>query len=196
MPLTKPEIRKILLKKRRTISLSERELAGKKAAHLFLNSPLFNLNQHFACYLALDDEFDCKPIIEIILASGKKCYLPILTEGKKLHFVPYHLGDVLRLNRYKIFEPVSSQIFPIKELDLVLVPFVGFDEEGNRLGRGGGYYDRTFSFLAAENRENPFLLGLGYELQQVNHLPKDELDVKLRGVLTEHRLIISNSAIL
>lgn len=132
--------------------------------------------------------------MKAILASGKKCYLPILIDDKKLQFASYQLGDVLQLNRYKILEPTSSSLFPVQKLDLVLVPLVGFDQEGNRLGRGGGYYDCTFSFLR-DKQCKPLLLGLGYEQQKIDPLPKNDLDVKLDGVLTEHRLIISNSAI-
>ena len=56
-----------------------------------------------------------------------------LTKEKKLQFAAYSSGDPLQLNRYRIFEPISSVIFPVEKLDLVLVPFVAFDEEGNRL---------------------------------------------------------------
>jgi len=107
-----------------------------------------------------------------------------------MEFAMYHDGDPLSLNRYQILEP-HSQPFLIEKLDIVLLPLVAFDEMGNRLGRGGGYYDRTF-FAHAQGK--PFLLGLGYEEQGTRQLPNDPWDVKLDGVLTEHRLILFNSA--
>jgi 5-formyltetrahydrofolate cyclo-ligase len=117
--------------------------------------------------------------------------LPVLskTKEKPLEFVLYRLGDKMRLNRYNILEPVDAQGISTEELDLVILPLVGFDERGNRLGMGGGYYDATFSFLLNRNRSKPFMLGLGYEDQRVDELPTDSWDIQLNGILTERRLI-------
>lgn len=171
-------------------------MAANAAAKIFLKSHLFQSYQHIACYASQADEFDCTPIIHAVWAAQKNCYLPILPEvtEKKLEFVPYHSGDSLRFNRYNIFEPVYSSYFPVEKLDIALVPLLGFDSNGSRLGRGGGYYDATFSYFLDKDIKKPFLLGLGYEAQKMTELPNDSWDVKLDGVLTEQGLIICNRA--
>lgn len=141
--------------------------------------------------MADKNEFDCAPIIKAIGQAQKKCYLPVVPETN-LQFVAYQEGEPLRLNQFKMLEPENLNYFPAEKLDLVLLPLVGFDLQGNRLGRGCAHYDRAFSFLLQQPRSQPFLLGVGYEVQEMNELPNDEWDVKLDGVLTEHRLIICN----
>lgn len=87
-------------------------------------------------------------------------------------------------------EPENTiEIFP-KNLDFVLVPLVGFDLRGHRLGMGGGCFDKTFAFLLEGSSSKPLLIGLGYECQEVADLPKEEWDVSLAGVLTERKFIL------
>jgi 5-formyltetrahydrofolate cyclo-ligase len=170
----------------------QRESFAISAAKILQSHVVFQSSQHIGCYLALEDEFDCTPIINTVFSQGKCCYLPLLTKDKKLEFAVYHAGDSLQLNQYHIYEPTVRHFFPVKNLELVLLPFVGIDKEGNRLGRGSGYYDKTFSFVKRSFKSKPFLLGIGYECQKTDHLPHDAWDVKLNGVLTEHSLILFN----
>ena len=89
-------------------------------------------------------------------------------------------------NRYAIFEPKlnCSQICPLPELDFLLMPLVAFDEQGNRLGMGGGYYDRTLAKHYAEKRAKPKLIGLAHDCQKVESLPIEAWDVPLQQILT------------
>lgn len=186
----KSEIRKTLLVKRRAVTAEQRMAAGQAAKQLLVTNSLFYASQHIACYLEQEDEFDCTPIIQEIWRLGKKCYLPVLSlqKTKCLEFVVYHPHDPLRLNRYKIFEPESGDGLAAEELDLVIVPLVAFDAQGHRVGMGGGYYDRTFAFKQDGVCSKPYLLGLGYELQQVVEVPRQSWDVVLDGVLTERNI--------
>lgn len=107
---------------------------------------------------------------------------------KQLIFSKYTPETQLTLNRYNISEPKNSvEILPEK-LDLVILPLVGFDGSGYRLGMGGGYYDRTFATIS----ERPFLLGLGFEAQHLPELPHDDWDVRLNAVLTEKQVYFFN----
>lgn len=155
-----------------------------------MSHPLFQKSQHIACYIAKDDEFSTREIIEAIWQAKKQCYLPALSsqQEKFLEFVPYHQDDALQPNRYQILEPKTQAVREADELDLVIVPLIGFDAQGNRLGMGGGYYDRTFSFLLNKTKKTPYLLGLAYAMQEVAQLPNDPWDVPLTGMLTEKRL--------
>ncbi len=122
----------------------------------------------------------------MIWRDKKQCYLPVLDADKQLAFFRYDKRDPLKENQYGIPEPVNrdAQIAAV-DLDLVILPLLAFDEHGNRLGTGGGYYDRTFSVLHDKQQKKPFMLGVGYALQQADNLPADEWDIRLDGVLTE-----------
>ncbi len=181
-----------MLAKRRQMDPHDRESVADSAAKILLAHSLFEKSQHIACYFSTEEEFDTAPIIRDILQAQKRCYLPVLLPEKSLCFSAFKRGDELKLNRYSILEPVNSDVFPAEKLDLVLLPLVAFDLEGRRLGMGGGYYDRTFSFKKTSQKQGPFLLGIGFEDQRVESLSSDIWDVNLDGVLTGHRLIILN----
>lgn len=102
----------------------------------------------------------------------------------------YNQHDELQPNHLSIPEPVNTHytINPEK-LDLVILPLVGFDAHGNRLGTGGGYYDRAFSFKHNSQSNTPFMLGLGFSVQQIDLMNPDPWDIKMNGVLTEKQLI-------
>ena len=86
---------------------------------------------------------------------------------------------------------MPAQLLPGISLDLVLVPLVGFDDQGTRLGMGGGFYDRSFATrLFRRYWRKPRLIGVAYELQRVAHLDRQPWDVALDGVVTEQRLYL------
>jgi 5-formyltetrahydrofolate cyclo-ligase len=155
-----------------------------------VNTTLFKHNQNFACYVAVENEFDCAPIMKAVWEAKKNCYLPILSKTSTLAFGVYESDTILKLNRYHILEPDTSSYFPLEQLDVVLMPLVGFDLQGHRLGMGGGYYDRTFQFLLDKTIRKPFMLGLAYEFQKIEHIPTDPWDVAMDSVLTEEKLYL------
>lgn len=147
-------------------------------------------SQTIACYFAQDNEFDCTPIIEFIWAAKKNCFLPVLSDEaeKTLFFAAYHTPDQLCVNRFNILEPENKVMFPIEKLDIVFTPLVGFDLQGNRLGMGGGYYDRTFAHRRENETDKPYLIGLAYECQYLPDIPEESFDVALDAVLTEKKM--------
>jgi 5-formyltetrahydrofolate cyclo-ligase len=152
----------------------------------------YRMSHHVAFYLAHQGELDPAPILQHAHENGKKCYLPVLHPSKinTLCFISYTPGDPLHLNVYDIPEPLfdEKKIYPTWQLDIVFTPLVAFDAQLNRLGMGGGYYDRTFAFLnQTKNQEKPFLLGLAYEMQKVEHLCNAAHDVKLQTVITNKK---------
>lgn len=184
-------LRESLIAKRRALDSITRYAAKEAALQYLLTSEIFQASQHIACYWALDHEFDCALIIEKIWGLQKQCYLPVLSlTEKSLHFVSYEASDVLQSNRYRIYEPVNTQPMATEDLDLVIVPMVGFDLKGHRLGMGGGYYDRTFSIFHKNLRKKVYLMGLAYECQQVDELPVESWDVAVDSVLTEKKMYL------
>ena len=120
--------------------------------------------------------------------AGCALYLPVVNRrpNSPLAFLPWRAS--LAPNRYGIMEPRWGRKLQGSQLDVVLVPVVGFDGRGLRLGQGGGHYDRTFAFLSRKKHSKPLLIGLAFECQQLVRVPYDRHDVRLDAVLTEKRL--------
>jgi len=147
--------------------------------------------------MALDGELNPKPLIDRARHLKKQCYLPRLSTGihrhigRAMEFLPDNAS--YRLNQYGIAEPSllpHHRIDP-QLLDLVIVPLVGFDRSGNRLGMGAGYYDRTFAFLRSQHSwHKPRLVGVAHALQETTALVPSLWDIPLDGIVTENELII------
>lgn len=187
MPLNKAQIRQILIEKRRALSADASRAASECAAKLFVQHAFFKESERIACYFGQKDEINCSFIIDEIWRTQKSCYLPVLFQNH-LEFKRYEINSSLKLNKYNILEPDETETLLASELDVVLVPLVGFDLNGNRVGRGGGYYDRTFEFLQNSAVKKPYLIGFAYECQRVDELPSDPWDVPLNAVLTEEKI--------
>ncbi len=189
---TRQQLRQHLCNKRQLLSPLDQEKAAQKLVVHLATNPIFKQSQRIASYFPVKGELNPSPILQVAKDQGKTCYLPVLTEdNSSLSFAVYRLGDPLVLNRYKIPEPelnLGNVISPL-ELDLVLVPLVGFDQKGNRLGMGAGYYDRTFSFLLERERPTkPYLLGLAYEWQLLADFSREAWDVSLDAIATEEKI--------
>ena len=144
-------LRQQLRSKRRALSEHEQAHLSQQAVQQLVHHRLFRSANHIACYLPNDGELDLTPLMSQAWTMGKMVYLPVLSpiHRNHLHFLPYRPKDELVPNRFGIPEPVirSRRMVETTRLDLVLMPLVGFDNKGNRLGMGGGFYDRSFAFL-------------------------------------------------
>jgi len=164
-------------------------LATQFTQHL-LQTSLFKTSKRIACYLPHDGELNLNYVIQRIWEMNKTCYVPVLNRlnRKQLLFAQYNNDSQLKKNKFGILEPTISprNASNAHNLDLILIPLVAFDRSGNRLGMGGGFYDRTLAFL--DKREiwlKPKLYGVAYEFQQVDSIKTDSWDIPLHGVLTE-----------
>lgn len=183
-------LRRSLRARRRAQSRYQRRAAANSLAR---NAPLaavLGRYRRVACYLANDGELDPGPLMARMLAAGRHCYLPVLHSHRDqpLWFAPYTPASVMTQNRFGIAEPRVPATARLRaaELDVVLMPLVGFDDQGNRLGMGGGYYDRSLGFLGHRHRwRKPLLLGLGYEFQRLDRIAARAWDIPLDGVVTE-----------
>ena len=183
-------LRQQLRTQRRALDEVEQFDLSRCAVQQLVRHRLFRAAQHIACYLPNDGELDITPLIDQAWAMGKTVYLPVLSciRHNHLHFLPYRPDDELVCNRFGIPEPVvrSRRMVDLKRLDLVLMPLVGFDPKGHRLGMGGGFYDRSFAFLRRRQCWfKPGLLGVAFDFQEVKTLDSNNWDVPLNGVVTE-----------
>lgn len=187
---SRTELRQQIRQQRRALSATQRQQHAKTMANQLIHSHIFRSARNIACYLANDGEIDLQPVIQRLWSMNKQCYLPLLSEGKekRMWFAPYSPGDRLKHNRYGIPEPdcTANAWLEPQQLDLVLMPLVAFDQEGNRLGMGGGYYDRSFAFLNHRHGiKRPRLVGVAYELQRCRALPYEPWDVPMSAIVTE-----------
>ena len=184
MPTDKQQLRQIMRERRQSLTIYQQRQAAKKVNNHFCRSAAFLTANHIAFYLPNDGEISPEKLIETALNSDKKCYLPVITQNGKLQFKHYMPGDKLIKNKYGIPEPMPNKpLIPTKQLDLVLMPLVAFDDSGNRLGMGGGFYDRTFANKLT--MPNVKLIGLAHEQQKADKINADEWDVPLNGILTD-----------
>ena len=187
-------LRQQIREKRRALSDSERECAAFSLCERIASSRVFQQSKHIAFYLTNDCEIDLALLIEHAWQQGKHCYLPVLAEPntQRLWFIPYTAKTKLKTNRYGIAEPVHSRKTRLRKtlsLDLILMPLVAFDKQGNRVGMGGGFYDRTLAFLKQRQYwHKPKLLGVAYELQKQEQLKTNPWDIPLQAIATEKRL--------
>lgn len=140
--------------------------------------------QHIALYISFVGEISTDKLIKILWAQGKQVYLPVLHPFNPNHllFLRY-LPDIPMLkNKFGIWEPKLNvqNVLPLDELDILFTPLVAFDKQGNRLGMGGGFYDRTLQHW----QKSPFIpVGLAHQCQQVEQLPTEAWDVPLHQIL-------------
>ena len=173
-PAERRALRREIRRRRRALSASDRRAAASALSNRLAGTGWFINSRTIAVYLSNDGEIDLLPLVARAWAMGKRTYLPRLF-GPKLWFLPFHPQTELAANRFSIPEPVEParrRIDPLF-LDLVLFPLVAFDRCGNRLGMGGGYYDRTFEAVRRRTTwRGPKRVGVAYELQNVNTLPR------------------------
>jgi 5-formyltetrahydrofolate cyclo-ligase len=186
-------LRKQLRLRRKQLSSVVKATCAHRLAQNLCRHPLVMNSRHIAIYLPADGEIDTQPLVEGLCSLGKSLYLPVLVtfSDHRLWFSAYAPGDSLVYNRYGIPEPERVHYRRIKPaaLDLVLTPLVAFDDTGNRIGMGGGYYDRSFAFI--NNRQHwrkPRLMGLAYEFQRLPRIKPEPWDVPLDAIGTENRV--------
>jgi 5-formyltetrahydrofolate cyclo-ligase len=181
---------------RSALTQAQRHAASREIARHLRASPLYWSARHIALFWPVGPEVDLREFLHDALAHGKHCYLPLMRPGRRMWFLRYRPGMKLVRNSHGIPEPrlVPRDTLAPQLLDLVCVPLLGFDVRGNRLGQGGGYYDRTFSFKREAPASKPRLLGVAFACQQLEELPRAAWDVPLGAVVTERGIIDCSAA--
>lgn len=155
---------------------------------------LFEVHQPatVAGYLAIGGELDVAEALAECRRNGRQTFLPVLAGGS-LVFSRFDDSTVFTPNRFGIGEPITRpgeptdhRLAPL-ELDMVLVPLVGFDLDCERMGMGGGFYDRSFA-RRQRHAPPPWLIGVAYECQRVDSVHPEEWDVRLDAVVTESNI--------
>jgi len=190
MTMAKRNLRRELRLARRSLPVADQRRHAQRLVDWLGKHPLFLRARRIGAYFALDGEIDPAPLLQLAQTYHKQCHLPVLRPHprRKLWFVSVQPGDPLVPNRYGIPEPSlrNGQIRLAWALDVLFLPLVGFDAQGNRLGMGGGYYDQTLAYLSQRQHwRRPLLVGLAHECQRVERLAAQPWDVRLDMVVTE-----------
>lgn len=199
-PLSRPQLRRMLRNARRALTPNEQRKAAQGVYRQLAQHPLFRRAKHISLYLPTDGEIDPRLLLRAAQRRGKATYLPVLSAWPrtKMVFQRVRPGEKLLPNRFRILEPrvnVRRQR-KVLALDLVLLPLVGFDDAGGRLGMGGGFYDRSLAYLARRQHwRKPTLLGLAHECQKVERLVQASWDVPLAGTVTDKQWYIAQASL-
>lgn len=199
-PLSRPQLRRMLRKARRALTPSEQRKAAHGLYRQLAQHPLFRRAKHISLYLPTDGEIDPRLLLRAAQRRGKATYLPVLSAWPrtKMVFQRVRPGDKLSPNRFRILEPQvnANRQRHVWALDLVLLPLVGFDDVGGRLGMGGGFYDRSLAYLSRrQNWRKPTLLGLAHECQKVERLAQASWDVPLAGTVTDKNWYVAETSL-
>jgi 5-formyltetrahydrofolate cyclo-ligase len=176
---------------RRALPPAERARAARLVARNIDRKLGLRAGDRVALYCSFSDELDSTPLFALARRRGWRIYLPRIERarhGRKMHFV--EAGGHERANRLGIIEPQTSRTVGARWLDLVLVPLVGFDAHGMRLGMGAGFYDRAFAYRRWRRAwRGPKLVGVGYAFQQLPEIVAAAHDVRLDAVVTEKEVL-------
>ncbi|GAB3341900.1 5-formyltetrahydrofolate cyclo-ligase [Marilutibacter aestuarii] len=179
------QLRETLREARRKLPSTARVAAAERLADALLALPFAPRSGPVAGYWATDGEI---ALHAWQLRLPRDCIycLPVLGKGHRLHFAPWRAGRPLVQNRFGIPEPdvPPTELLEPEAMRMVVLPLVGFDRRGHRLGMGGGWYDRNFAFRR-NGPAPPWLVGAAFDLQRLDHLDAADWDVPLDAVCTE-----------
>lgn len=191
--MNKEEIRRNISNQRLSLTLEEIE---NKSYQIFLNllkSEEYINFPNIMFYVATRSEVQTEEMIKTSIKRGKNIFVPvILTEC--INLVPSKLTDFdreLEKGKKGIFEPKQEyrRLFPPEDLDLIILPGIAFDIRGNRIGRGGGYYDNFLRKIYPSVK----IIALAFEIQIVKKIPTDTNDIAVHKIITEKRIITTVS---
>ncbi|MDR5609579.1 MULTISPECIES: 5-formyltetrahydrofolate cyclo-ligase [unclassified Arsenophonus] len=178
-------IRQTVRQYRRQLTCEQQNSAADKITHLVLEHELIRSASHLALFLSFDGEINTHPLIKKLWTQNKKVYLPVLHPFNRHQLLFLHYRPVTQLikNRFHIAEPALNvmDVMPIAQLDILFVPLVAFDKQGQRLGMGGGFYDRL---LANWPKKHFYPIGLAHDCQLVNKIPTAPWDIPLPEIIT------------
>lgn len=186
---TKAELRRKASAQRATLSASRRAEASAAAADHFFRDIKLMPDEMVAAFWPIHDEINVKLVLTRLMDDGQPVCLPVvLGEGQPLELRHWRDGAALYPSGFGTLAP--DELAPVVVPDVMLMPLLGFDKHGTRLGYGGGYYDRTLRALA----KRPRLIGFAFAAQAFDFIPREPHDVPLDAVVTEDGVTVFGTA--
>lgn len=189
-------IRASIRAKRKALTPNDQQQSSQLLLEHLTALTLLNKARHVAVYLANDGEPNLQPFIHWCWQHNINTYLPVIHPFSKgnLLFLHYHNKSEMVHNQYKILEPKLNvnEVLANRQLDIIFTPLVAFDSQGNRLGMGGGYYDRTLAawYHHKDKVNKPFPIGIAHDCQQVEKIPQESWDIPIPEIITPSKHFI------
>ena len=180
--MNKSRLRKKILKIREEYLYKKITLNPQRIFQFFKKNKINfqNIGGYYPCNHEIDDLY----LLNFFRNKKANICLPIIRENNQMDFFVWKDKDPLKINKYGIAEPISSKkIYP----DLIFVPLVAYDDDLNRLGYGGGFYDRYLEKISKIKKI--FKIGLGFSYQKIKKIPINKYDKKLDLIVTEKKII-------
>jgi 5-formyltetrahydrofolate cyclo-ligase len=180
---SRQQLRKLLRQQRKSLSTYQQKQAARQLTSTFRQLTAFRKAKKIGFYQATDGEINPNLLMQLTWFYHKQCYLPVLRRfpNHELGFIKVSHRSRLHRHRFGFKEPKTGQRLFIHQLDMVCLPLVGFDKQGQRLGMGGGFYDRS---LARLPKKQVYKLGLAHDCQQVAQLINESWDIALDAIIT------------
>ncbi len=180
------QLRKRGLHARRLLDDQTRVHASQVIAERIVHSHEFMACNTIACYLSSYDEVDTSFIIERAWRANKRVFAPVVTNKHGMFFRQLLPETQLKKSHFDLWEPISGPRIDANKIDVVVTPVVAFDDDYHRIGMGGGYFDRCFSFLKHRRHWlRPKLIGVAFDCQKVEKIEPNPWDIPLYGVTTD-----------
>ncbi|MDR5586229.1 MULTISPECIES: 5-formyltetrahydrofolate cyclo-ligase [Clostridium] len=186
----KKELRKKILKIRKEMDINKKRNFDNIIHNKFLKSKFYSQCRNIFVYISYDSEIDTKTIIRKALEDGKNIYVPRTNYNTKLmEAVKISSLENLIKDKHGILQPTESGLaVELEEIDLIIMPGVAFDNNGGRMGYGGGFYDRYMSKCS----KNIQKISLAYDFQILDNVPMDSHDTRVNSIITENKEIVCN----
>jgi len=184
----KKKIRKEVLAVRDRMPLEERRVKSQAIEQRLFTLPEFQAAGTVLFFASFRSEVETAPMIRRALSAGKRVILPRVNGGKLDLFEIFNYDHDTAPGCWGIPEPRIAEQVPIDAVDIIVLPGAAFDEQGNRVGYGGGYYDKLLSASAK------MTVALAFESQIVPHVPADHHDIPVQTVVTEQRVMAAKQA--
>lgn len=182
---TKQQIRKEILGIRRNLSPEYMEKSSLMITEKIINHPEYQEAKWIFCYMDAKGEVQTKYLIEHAWKNGKRVVVPKV-EGKEMSFYEITGFSQLETGNFGIMEPVSTciKVDSKDKKSIMIIPGVAFDQAGNRIGYGGGYYDKYIS-----SHSKMYKMAIAFSVQIVPQIPSEEYDIKMDCIITERGVI-------
>lgn len=184
---TKSEIRRYITDIKKNMKVSQIDILSDIITNKLISSKEYIDNDNILIYVSYNQEVKTDRIISHSLECGKKVYVPKVlktTSDKHMEFVRIHSVGELAPGYMGIYEPVSNEYTVLKQ-GLVVMPGIAFDDKKNRIGYGGGFYDRYLK----NNMSCFFKTAICFDYQIVEYIPNEPFDIKPDKIITEKRII-------
>ncbi|AQS42327.1 MAG: 5-formyltetrahydrofolate cyclo-ligase [Candidatus Tokpelaia hoelldobleri] len=185
MPQTKETLRQTALSRRDSLSANERaDIAQKLVSYADQLFPHIT-DETVAAFWPIRSEIDPRPLMATLVQQGAALAIPAMTGAGQMVFRHYQQDMTLVATGLGTFSPPDRETAVTPTT--ILLPLAAFDDKGNRIGYGGGYYDRAIARCHAQGAK-PRLVGLAFDCQQVAAIPAESHDIALDAIMTESGL--------